>query len=617
MEPSKQLIVRQATLNGRRILTDEYTDQLQSLYNIMPDGRVLGGAPGSPVVQRQLVEMMEHFRAGGASAEESVARVVRELAFTTFNRFVALRMAESRGLVRPCVSAGLASDGLKELADCAPGLADAFDDGGYRLLLETVMDEVSLGLKVLFDRRSPAGALWPGPVALAALLAVLNDAELADTWADDEAIGWAYQFFNGDDPKKMREAANGGAPRNGRELAVRNQFFTPRYVVQFLTDNTLGRIWYEMRGGKTALRETCPMLVYRPDEDLRATARPLRDPRELTVLDPACGSGHFLLYAYDLLEQIYGEAWESGDTPPFLATGRSLRQDFPTKEALQAAAPDLILRHNLFGIEIDPRCAQIAALALWLRAQRSYADLQIPAAGRPAIKRANIIVAEPMPGERELLAEFLSSLAPPPLRDLVLALAESMRLAGEAGSLLKVEREIGKAISEAQKRAGELFTSADRPFWDAADARLVEALTTYAEVAGGRASSRRKLFAEDAAQGVAFVDVCRRRFDVVLMNPPFGEATAKTKEYLFATYPHSKQDLYAMFVDRGIDWLHAQGLLGAITSRTGFFLSGLASWRAEILLGAARPIIVADLGYGVMQDAMVEAAAYCLQRCQR
>ena len=96
------------------------------------------------------------------------------------------------------------------------------------------------------------------------LLGVLNATELASVWAEDETIGWVYQYFNSDEERKQMRAES-QAPRNSRELAVRNQFFTPRYVVQFLTDNTLGRIWYEMQQGETQLREL-DYLVRNPDE---------------------------------------------------------------------------------------------------------------------------------------------------------------------------------------------------------------------------------------------------------------------------------------------------------------------------------------------------------------
>ena len=94
---------------------------------------------------------------------------------------------------------------------------------------------------------------------------LLNSEELKGIWSEDETIGWVYQYFT---PKELRDQARkeSQAPRNSYELAFRNQFFTPRYVVEFLTDNTLGRIWYEMRKGNTKLKDQCRYMVRRPSE---------------------------------------------------------------------------------------------------------------------------------------------------------------------------------------------------------------------------------------------------------------------------------------------------------------------------------------------------------------
>src|SRR5207249_2195628 len=100
--------------------------------------------------------------------------------------------------------------------------------------------------------------------------------------------------------------------------------------------------------------------------------RAKKDPRDFRILDPACGSGHFLLYAFYLLEEIYEEAWGDVDSPRSDATGRTLREDFEDLAQLRRAVPKLIIEQNLHGIDIDPRAAQIAALALWLRAQQAW-----------------------------------------------------------------------------------------------------------------------------------------------------------------------------------------------------------------------------------------------------
>jgi len=674
MDKDTRNALQRATQAARRLLEKEYAEQLEGVFDILPDG-VIEPQPGEHLDERQrlvrqkIVAAIRHKRAGGMKPEIAVADYLREAAFTTLNRFAALKMLEARKLVQQCISSGDNSSGFREFTGLALGLA-TLSDKGYRLYLECLFDEIGREVKVLFDRRDVASLLWPRRQAFTSLLELLNDTPLTTVWGADETIGWIYQYFNGEDERRlMREKSQ--APRNSRELAVRNQFFTPRYVVEFLTDNTLGRIWYDMMQGTTALAATCAYLVHRPAEiflkqgekapeqedatDLSQEEllklpvfipyRSKKDPRDLKLLDPAGGSGHFLLYGFDLLLVIYEEAWHDPSAPVSELTGTTLRHDYPTVEALHEAVPGLILRHNLHGIDIDPRCAQIASLALWMRAQRAYNDFGIPRDQRPAITRTNFVVAEPMPGEEELLEEFASGLQPKVLGQFAKVVFKQMRLAGEAGSLLKIEEEISAAITEAKKiwqreyqqgidKHGNqmlfsqtemgskapaqlaLFDVSDIPdgeFWDKAEHLLIDALHAYAKSAANGKGFQRRLFAEDAERGFAFVDVCRKRYDVVLMNPPFGAGSLVAKAEFEKAYPRTKNDVYAAFVERGIGVLHKRGRLGAITSRTGFFLSSFQKWREEILLKEAPPVVVADLGYGVLDSAMVEVAAYCLE----
>jgi hypothetical protein len=688
MDKEVRNAIERATQRARQVLEEDFAEQLEGIYDVMRDGRV-GEKPGPHLDGRQkslrnrIVAAIEHKRLAGMTPAEAVRDYLRDTAFTTLNRFVALKMLESRELVQECVTRGDASAGFAEFSGLAPGVK--FPDGsGYRLYIESIFDELSTEVKVLFDRRDPASALWPRRAAFEDLLQILNGDELKSAWAEDETIGWVYQYFNsGEERRQMREESQ--APRNSRELAVRNQFFTPRYVVQFLTDNTLGRIWYEMRRGNTSLVELCEYMVRRPgetfaeddvppdllpeglDQDelwrrpIRIPRRPKKDPRDIRILDPACGSGHFLLYCLVLLLAIYKEAWADETSPASEVTGRTLRDDFPNLEDLRLALPAQILGYNLHGVDIDPRCAQIAQLALWMRAQRAYRDFGITRAQRPAIRRANIVIAEPMPGEKELLSEFLRwlkedrleallrrALAIPSersvkatkamadsLADLVATVWNGMKLAGEMGSLLKIERDLASAIEKGRNEWEDrlpLFRVAEysldggakeklvcvvpgeqQDFWAKAERLVLQALADYAGAAGGAGAARRRLFAEDAGQGFAFADLIAKRFDVVLMNPPFGAGSLVAKKDFEGLYPRAKNDVYAAFVERGIELLHARGRLGAITSRTGFFLSSFQKWREEVLLAKAPPVTFADLGAGVLDSAMVETAAYCLE----
>ncbi len=790
MEKATRTLIERATHAARRTLEREFGQQLEGEYDILPDGRILP-EPGAHLDERgqlrraKLVEAVGHRRAAGLAPQEAVAATTREAAFTTLNRFVALKMLEARGMVQECISKGENSAGFREFGGLAPGLATTADKG-YRLYLESVFDEIGREVRVLFDRRDVVGTLWPRRQALGELLDLLNDPALAEVWGADETIGWVYQYFNGEDERrKMRDESQ--APRNSRELAVRNQFFTPRYVVEFLTDNTLGRTWYEMRAGQTRLRDECRYLIRRFDEvflgapegwpaddsliaqdraflaDEAATmapfalpggawhaepgimpyhvgddglmrliafahhARPFdwgndpraegweralaalatsdtdpflaaptqylwdclltisradrfdeglvarhapalarianeirrrllgarrtdatqeeslrapvlirhrakKDPRDLKILDPACGSGHFLLYCFDLLTTIYEEGWEEEYHPESETTGATLRADYPTLDALRAALPGLILHHNLHGIDIDPRAAQIAELALWMRAQRAYNDLGLARGGRAPIRKTNIVVAEPMPGDKEMLSTYLRGVDER-LRPLALTIWEKMKLAGEAGSLLRIEREVVDVIAQGRRKETSEMEAQTRTakwggavaiqtalpkqndvFWDEAEEALLVALRDFAAHATSGGAMSRRLFAENAAHGFAFVDLCRKKFDVVLMNPPFGAATIVSRRYVELSYPRTRNDIYATFVERGLSLLHSRGQLGAITSRTGFFLLSFQKWREEIMLKEAYPVAVADLGHGVLDSAMVETAAYCLEK---
>lgn len=611
MEKETRSAIERATQRARRLLEEDFAAQLESAFDVLPSGEV-APAPGAHLTSREakqrerIVAAIAHKRAAGMTAAEAVADYVRDAAFTTLNRFAALKMLEARGLVQECVSKGEQSSGYREFCGLAPGVALLPDGAGYRLYVESLFDELSTEIKVLFDRRDPASVLWPRRATFTDLLDAFNHRDLGGVWTDDETIGWVYQYFNSKEERAaMRDPKQGGsqAPRNSRELAVRNQFFTPRYVVEFLVDNTLGRTWVEMHGRGSRLTEQCRYFVRTEDE---TRTRPRKDPRDLRVLDPACGSGHFLLYAFDLLLTIYEEAWATEEAPRSDATGRTLREDYGDLGDLRRAVPALIVEHNLHGVDIDPRAAQIAALALWLRAQRAWKNLGVVAAQRPRISRTHIVVAEPMPGDATLVEEFAAKLNPPLLRDLFRRMVAEMRLAGELGTLLPIEQSLTPAQSKF-----DLSGTADERFFHEAESHLLDALREFAEGAGGMAGGarvRHRLFAGDAAQGIALIDLLRRRFDVVLMNPPFGEVAEPSRDLLALRHPVSVSDVGAVFVERGLALMTPDGLLGAITNRTLLAIQSFAGWR-ERLLADDGLVALVDLGHGVL-DAMVETAMY-------
>lgn len=612
--------------DARRVLEEEFTRQLQNDYGMDPNAGTVAELASLRHINdaqresaRILRDTLAHYCAGGdMDAKQGLDRIVREQAFTVLNRLAALRMAEARGLLVESVGNGFQAKGFQLYARLAgTGLGETGD--AYRVYLFSVFDELAQDLPGLFDRYSPQGRLFPREAALLQVLTLINDADIAPLWSEDETIGWIYQYFNSKEERKaMRDASQ--APRNSRELAVRNQFFTPRYVVEFLVDNTLGRLWFNATGGATGLRDRCQYLLVKPDETPQAATK-LRDPRTLKLLDPACGSMHFGLYAFDLFAEIYREAWaweqQHGpgsldvSTQPDVAL-KPLCQTYDDESAFLRDLPRLIIEHNIYGVDIDPRAAQIASLALWLRAQRAWHDAGVKAKDRPLIGHGHVVAAIAPPAERDLRQQFAANLDK---RDAELFEKTLQLLKGlpELGVLLKVERELPQLIRQVYVGKGTgLFAAQEQESWQQAEARLREALNEFAQAA--KSTYQGRLFALDALQGLRLIDLCREVFDVVVMNPPFGALAAGTKDQLSRAYPRSKNDLLAIMVERGLELLRAGGRIGAITSRTCFFLSSFQKWREQVVLGIARPEVMADFGLGVMDDAMVEAAAYVLEK---
>lgn len=618
----------------RGLLTDEFRIQVQQTYGLDPntgDVTPLERLTHLSAAERETADLLRqtlaHYLAsegladGAAQRVPVIDRIVREQAFTVLNRLAALLMMEARGVLqRPAVGSGQQSPAF-ELYKMVAGSALGETGQAYQTFLFSLFDEFAQELPALFDRFAPQGRLFPREAALLQVLAELNHHEIQPLWSEDETIGWVYQYFNSKEERKaMREASP--APRNSRELAVRNQFFTPRYVVEFLVDNTLGRLWFNAIGGQTSLRERCHYLLVKPEEQPAAALR-LRDPRTLKLLDPACGSMHFGLYAFDLLADIYQEgwAWEKQHGPGSLDVSTQLQgafkplsQTYENEAAFLRDVPRLIIERNIYGVDIDPRAAQIASLALWLRAQRAWHDAGVKAKDRPLIGRGNVVAAIAPPAERELRQQLASNLDQ---RDAALFEKTLQLLKGlpELGVLLQVERELPSLIRQVYVGKGTgLFAEQERENWEQAEARLRTALTEFAQAA--KSTYQGRLFAQDALQGLQLIDLCREVFDVVVMNPPFGALSVGVKETLAEAYPASKNDLLAIFVERGLRLLQKGGRIGAITSRTSFFLTTLRKWREEVVLSIGRPEVFVDLGIGVMDDAMVEAAAYVLEKLE-
>lgn len=647
---SAKKVLEKFVSTAKNLLMQNVTELLQQYYGIWADGHTI------PVEQitnqdtdivhtaRMLRERMKHLLAALPENETqkeklAVGQLIAEQAFTQLNRFCALRMCEERELILESIRGGYDSVGFQSYDAIASQIAMP-KYNRYKWYLHSIFDELSIELPAVFDRFSPYGLVFPDENTLLRLLDLINDTQLSEWydeqngmtvnfWKEDETLGWMFQDYNSlEERRKMREESN--KPRNSREMAVRNQFFTPEYIVRFLTDNSLGRIWYEMTGGQSRIgEEQCLYMVRRPVETIENRA--IKEPTEILSMDPTCGSMHFGLYLYEVYEYIYMDAWDN--YPELLVKFREVH----TRDSFHREVPKLILENNIYGCEIDPRALQLAALSLWLRAQRSYGEMGIEAADRPLIKKSNLVLAEAMPGNKKLLKGLMEELDKP-MQNLIKKIWDKMQFVGEAGLLFKMEKEIDDEIEYLRKnwtkvnqyRYADLFATDEEKakiemenearrvlkenkeeFFKEITERLKEALQHLSAKLSEEEGYENALFSDDATRGFAFIELCQKRFDCIVMNPPFGEGSEHTISYLDENYTAWSRNLVCAFFDRMEEMLTDNGLVGAIFDRTVLIKSSYEDFRKKNICGNIS--LCGDTGWEVL-DANVETSTLVLTK---
>jgi len=308
--------------------------------------------------------------------------------------------------------------------------------------------------------------------------------------------------------------------------------------------------------------------------------------------------------------------------------------------------PGVILQNNLFGVDIDRRAVQLAALSLFMKARKMNPQARVT--------QVNLVSADTTLPDGDVRETFLEQYArTPKVQEAFAQVLEDMDQVAELGSLLRVEERLRELLTDAgQTAAAENLETLDprrqrdlpgpvlsevegsepkvrqMGLADLADdeeqaaawtphytlRELREDLRKFARQALDEHDLNAQLFATEADKAVRLLDVLMGEYDVVVMNPPYGGTTETAKSYLKSNYPQTSNDVYAAFFERSTDLLGAYGYVGALTSRTFLFLSRFQGLRQQILLKTANPIAVLDLGFGVLDDAMVETCASVLSK---
>ena len=513
-------------------------------------------------------------------------QVIERVAYIWFNRFCALRFMDVNrytriGVVSPAegqfqpeilaeakmghIDEEMVHDNVRQqIFALLDGKAPSRDPQGeaYRLLVVAACNFWNKAMPFLFQRIDDFTELLMPDDLLSgnSILAYTREAMTPDACEDVEVIGWLYQFYISEKKDQVFSDLKKNKKITPENIPAATQLFTPHWIVRYLVENSLGRLWLLNRPGSKLVEQ---MDYYIKPEQAETDFLRIAKPEEIKICDPACGSGHMLTYAFDLLYAIYEE---EGYEP--------------------AEIPEKILTNNLYGIEIDERAGELAAFALTMKArakQRRFFNKGV---------KPNICVLENVHFDSNELKDYMDFVG----RDLFTApLQTTLRQFEEAdnfGSLIRpdvTDVDGMLRILESKNVSGQLFIS-----------------MTHQKV----------------LQALRQADYLSPKYHVVIANPPYmggkgmnGRLGAWAKD----NYPNSKSDLFAMFIERNLDLAQKHGKVAMITMQSWMFLSSFEALRAR-LLGHSTLLSMAHLGaraFDSIGGEVVSTTAFVLENSNR
>jgi type II restriction/modification system DNA methylase subunit YeeA len=483
-------------------------------------------------------------------AKHGEQQVIEKNAYIWFNRLCALRFMDANSYTRIAVvspkqdqtqpeilveaKSGYFDDSLtpKETQNQVLSFIDRSspsnnpESEAYRLLLVSACNYYHKAMPYLFARISdftellmPDNLLSSGSVMRNAL-EIMTD----ESCKEVEIIGWLYQYYISEKKDEVFADLKKNKKITPENIPAATQLFTPHWIVRYLAENSLGRLWL-LNNPESKLIEQMDYFI-KPEQNEEDYLR-ISSPEELKICDPACGSGHMLTYAFDLLYAIYEE---EGYNP--------------------SEIPEKILTHNLFGIEIDERARELSAFALTMKArakQRNFFQKQI---------QPNICVLKNIHFEEDELAEYTKFIGQDLFTDAFIDTLSQFEETDNFGSLIQPKLKQTQEIIEILKDkdlSGELFLSGTH---------------------------------EKVLRVLKQADYLSPKYHVVVANPPYmgskgmnGRLRAWAKE----NYPDSKSDLFAMFMERTLKLTVKAGFMGMINQHAWMFLSSYEKLRKKIL----------------------------------
>lgn len=543
---------------------------------------------------QKVVEAIELEAVDGHTWDEAFEQYVTGVGYTIVNRLAALRCMEVRDFIDEEVTV-FKDNGLTPAAETLVHEEFLLENDAiieaYRRSCNNLAEEI----EILFDRSTAYSQVDPDADTYTELCEMLDRVD-DDIWRADDVLGWVYEYYNVAKLDAVRDKAR--ESRLGVEdVSVANQFYTPHWVVRMLTDNSLGKYYLESkqelsdvtesqrtlspeerkaRRVKDAdtVEELCTYLFADEDTNQRPENE-IDDPTEIRVIDPACGSGHFLLYAFDVLERIW---WQE-------------RPDVERHEV-----PAKIIEHNLYGVDIDRRATQLAAFNLYLKG-REKAEAR--GATSFELDTVGVVCADAQVADMDAVSTVIDEVASEqpavrePLQEIVSAFEDIHGL----GSLLDVKGTLSDEMLEEQTT---LFDS-----WDGIRSlpvlidRLRHAIDEHRDHGG--------FVSDDLHSFLSLLRILTQDYDVALMNPPYGSQRRmpdEVKRYVKKHYRYYPE-YYINFFEMCQSLTKKDGRIGMLVPRSFMFRRTFRDFREDFVGEFGSFDFLAEFGKGILDNATV------------
>ncbi|MGJ3205401.1 BREX-1 system adenine-specific DNA-methyltransferase PglX, partial [Geobacillus thermoleovorans] len=470
-------------------------------------------------------------------------QVIEEVAYTWFNRLIAIRFmevhnylpskirvlsSETKGKVDPDILTDYQYTDLPvDKEEIASLLQQGKREEAYRKLLIAQCNELHEIMPFLFEKLADyTELLLPESLLHADSLINKLGKELGDeNFEHVEVIGWLYQYYISEKKDEVFAGLKKNKKITKENIPAATQMFTPHWIVRYMVENSLGHMWLESHP-ESNLKAEMKYYVEPAEQEPEVQAKleelrnPNLSPEDITVLDPACGSGHILVYAFDLLYKIYEE------------------RGYPVREI-----PFLILEKNLYGIDIDDRAAQLAAFALMMKAREKTKKVfrHPPALNVISIQESNDILIDQA---AELIGENETEVAE------IKRLLQTFIDAKNYGSILQPEKvDFDKYLRKIEQlqQSGE---------------HTLETFEVYEQL-------------DKIKQLIKQAKLLASQYDVVVTNPPYMGAkgmNTKLSDYVKKNYSDSKADLFAVFMERCSSFTKVNGFHAEINQQSWMFL---------------------------------------------